>query len=65
MHSRAERLLDDLVVDLTDKVHALLGLSLVVRFSALGFDVLLDSIDLGLVTDQALFDISETVMDVV
>ena len=62
--SRCKRLLDDLGVDVLAELHALLELRLIVRLSALRFNVLLNSVNLRLVHDQLLLNVIELVVDV-
>ena len=65
LSSKVKRLLDDFTVDLTTEIDTFLELSLVVRLLALGFDVLLNGVDLRLVHDQLLLDVVELVVDIV
>jgi hypothetical protein len=45
-------------------LHASLEVTLVIAFGTLRLDVLLDSVDLALVTDQSLFNLVQLVVDV-
>ena len=53
----AQALLDQIQVDLMAQTHAILEGSLVVRFSSLCLNVLLDSVDLRLILNQLLLDV--------
>ena len=65
LFSDVERLLDDLGVDLTTQVDAFFELRLVIGLLTLCFDVLLDSVDLGLIHDEFLLNVVESVVDVI
>ena len=45
-------------------MHASLEVPLVIAFGALGLDVLLDGINLALVSDQSLFNLVQLVVDI-
>ena len=62
---QAHASLDEIHVDLGAHLHAVLELVLVVALCSLGLDVLLDGVDLGLVLDQLLLDVVESVVDLV
>ena len=55
--------LDEVHVDLLTELHAVRELLLVIRFSSLSLDVLLDRINLRLVLDQLLLDVIQHVVD--
>ena len=63
--SNVERLLDDFSVDLTTQADTFFELCLVVGLLTLCLDVLLDCVDLGLVDNELLLDVVESVVDVV
>lgn len=54
---------DEVHVDLRAQLHAVAELLLVVCFSTLGLDVLLDGIDLGLVLNEFLLDVVQSIVD--
>ena len=60
----AETFLNEVHVDLMTQAHAVLERALVVRLSPLRFDVLLDTVDLGLVLNEFFLDIIQSVVDV-
>ena len=59
-----QRFLDDLAIDVGAHVHTRLEVTLVVAFSALGLNILLDAVNLRLVSNQALLNIVQTVVDI-
>jgi hypothetical protein len=59
-----ERLLDQLHVDVIAKSHAVLEGSLVVRLCSFGLNVLLNGIDLRLVSNQLLLNVVKSVVDI-
>jgi hypothetical protein len=61
---KTEGLFNEVHIDVIAYTHAVLECSLVIAFSSLRLDVLLDSIDLGFVTNQLLFDVIKSVVDV-
>ena len=64
-YSGGERCFDNLVIDLVAQKDRLLHRFLIVRLSTLGLDVLLDTINGGLVSNKALLDFVESVIDLV
>ena len=56
--------LDEVHVDVTTQLHAVLELLLIVGLGALGLNVLLDGIDLALVVNQLLLDVVQSIVDV-
>ena len=56
--------LDEVHVDVTAQLHAVLELLLIVGLGTLGLNVLLDGIDLALVVDQLFLDVVQSIVDV-
>jgi hypothetical protein len=61
--SKCHTLLNDIHVDFTAQLHAVLELVLIVALSSLRFNVLLDCVDLALILNQFLLDIIQPVVD--
>lgn len=62
--SSVKRVFDDLLVDLSAELHALLEVALVIAFGALRLNVLIDRVNLGLVADKAFLNVVEAHVDV-
>jgi hypothetical protein len=63
-YSRVEALLDDFVVNISANLHASLEVALIIAFSALRLNILLNSVNLALVTNQTFFNLIQLVVDV-
>ena len=61
--SQTKTSLDEIHVDFSADVHAVLELTLIIAFGSLCLNVLLNSVDLRLVLDEFLFDFIESVVD--
>jgi len=63
LHSHVHRFLDDLVVNILAELHAVLEILVVVGVGTARFNVLVDSVDLRFVSNEALLDLVQTAVD--